>query len=288
MRVEQPGGSFNLHCFAAKSPISPSTTWPGGRLTTSSTCLDLHSAAAFTGARVTECSHGEVVGFPAVQVGEAAGGVCGVAPQSRPHAAGGRRHVELHVLSVLPEHVGRSGPAVQVHADTQRLTGTWRARRVERWVSGDSRLLRGEIVAQLTCAEGDIGEPFGLAVIADGREADVVRPAAPQLGQMAPLPVGLAWSPVAVLRYCARPVGVPSFGEAPRHLGRVVAAIRIRCHISRCAGSLRGKKNAILMLTQNSENQKIANARKKVVLLATINAFLAATFFFLHTVYCSS
>lgn len=92
---------------------------------TSPTCLNLHSAAVFTVAHVTVCSYREFIGFPAVQVGELAGRVGGVALQSHSHAAGGGSHVELHSLSLLPVHVGRIRPTLQVHSNTQRFTGPW-------------------------------------------------------------------------------------------------------------------------------------------------------------------
>lgn len=109
----------------------------------SSTCLNLHSAADFTVAHVTVCSYRELVGFPAVQVGELAGGVGGVALQNHPHAAGGGSHVELHSLSFLPVHVGRSRPTLQVHSNTHRFTGPWTTCSVkhQRSHSLDSQLL---------------------------------------------------------------------------------------------------------------------------------------------------
>lgn len=91
----------------------------------SPTCLNLHSVADLTVAHLTVRSHRELVGFPAVQVGELAGGVGGVALQSHSRAAGGSSHVELHSLSLLPVHVGRPRPTLQVHSNTQRFTGPW-------------------------------------------------------------------------------------------------------------------------------------------------------------------
>lgn len=78
----------------------------------SRTCLNLHSAAGFTVAHVTVCSNREFIGFSALQFGELAGGVGGVALQSHSHAAGGSSHVELHSLSLLPVHVGRTRPTL--------------------------------------------------------------------------------------------------------------------------------------------------------------------------------
>lgn len=90
------------------------------------TCLNLHSTAGFTVTLVTIRSYREFVGFPAVQVGELAGGAGGVALQSYSQAAGGSSQVALHSLSVLPVQVGCTRPTLQVHPNMQRFTGTWR------------------------------------------------------------------------------------------------------------------------------------------------------------------
>lgn len=148
------------------------------------TCLDLHSAAGFTEAHVGISSHCELIGFPTAQVGEVAGGVGGVALQSRSHAAGGSCQVQLHLLLFLPVEVGRAAPTLQIHANTLRFTGTWTQ---SVGVIEEKCLvlfLKSGSAASLTCAEGDVGVHLGLALAADGCQVDGVRLPTLQLHQL--------------------------------------------------------------------------------------------------------
>lgn len=83
----------------------------------------------------------------------------------------------------------------------------------------------------LTRAEADVGECLGLAVAADGGEADVIRLSTLQLLQITLVILGLARRSVAVCCDGGHQVGAGAHGRAPGHLGRVVVTVQGGCHI---------------------------------------------------------
>lgn len=95
--------------------------------------------------------------------------------------------------------------------------------------------------AQLTCAEGDISVRLTLAVVAYACEADVIRPATLQLGQITAVFIGLTRRLVAVLSCGSHHIGAGSLGCGPRHLGCAVFTVHISFHIISRAGSWRQK-----------------------------------------------